>query len=54
MFVKTNLAFEQFAGFIELGTEADAESIREIDEVNSQFDLLTVRLNVLLGNTLVN
>ena len=40
--------------YIELETKTDANSIREMDEVNQQFELLTDRLNVLLGNILVN
>ena len=40
--------------YIELETETDKESLRELNEINNQFELLTVRLNVLLGNTLVN
>jgi hypothetical protein len=40
--------------FIEIETKTDEESLRELNEINNQFELLTVRLNVLLGNVLVN
>lgn len=40
--------------YIELEGKSDAESVRELEEINNQFELLTDRLNVLLGNTLVN
>jgi len=40
--------------YIELETKTDAESLREKNEINQEFELLTDRLNVLLGNTLVN
>ena len=36
--------------YIELETSTDADSIRELDEINQEFELLTDRLNVLLGN----
>ena len=36
--------------YIELETKTDADSLRELDEINNQFELLTGRLNVLLGN----
>ena len=38
--------------YIEL--ETDPDSVHELEEINNQFELLTVRLNVLLGNILVN
>jgi nitrate reductase assembly molybdenum cofactor insertion protein NarJ len=40
--------------YFELETKTDEDSINELDEIKNQFDLLTVRLNILLGNTLVN
>lgn len=40
--------------YIELEEKADDQSIRELDEINLKFEILTERLNVLLGNTLVN
>jgi len=40
--------------YIELEAKTDAESVRKLEEINNQFELLTDRLNVLLGNTLVN
>ena len=40
--------------YIELETKTDANSVRELEEINNQFELLTDRLNVLLGNILVN
>lgn len=40
--------------YIELETNAYAESVCEMDAINQQFELLTDRLNVLLENTLVN
>ena len=40
--------------FIEIETKTDEESLREKNEINQEFELLTDRLNVLLGNILVN
>ncbi len=40
--------------FIEIETKTDEESLREKNEINQEFELLTDRLNVLLGNVLVN
>lgn len=40
--------------YIELEDKIDADSIRELDEIKKHFELLTDRLNVLLGNILVN
>jgi len=40
--------------WIPLEDKTDEESIRERDEINQQFELLNDRLNVLLGNKLVN
>ena len=40
--------------YIELETKTDADSVRELNEINHQFELLTDSLNVLLGNILVN
>ena len=40
--------------YIKIETKTDAESLREKNEINQEFELLTDRLNVLLGNTLVN
>ena len=40
--------------WIEFESKTDAESLRELEEINNQFELLTDRLNVLLGNILVN
>ena len=41
-------------GSIELETKTDEDSVRELNQINEQFELLTDRLNVLLGNILVN
>ena len=40
--------------YIELENKTDAESVRELNQINQQFELLSVRLNVLLGIILVN
>ena len=40
--------------YIEIETKTDEESLREKNEINQKFELLTDRLNVLLGNILVN
>ena len=40
--------------YIELETKTDADSIREKEEINQEFEMLTDRLNVLLGIVLVN
>ena len=40
--------------YIELETKTDEDSVRELNQINQQFELLTDRLNVLLGNILVN
>ena len=40
--------------YIEIETKTDEESLREKNEINQEFELLTDRLNVLLGNILVN
>ena len=40
--------------YIELETKTDAKSIRELEEINQQFEKLDDRLNIVLGNTLVN
>jgi hypothetical protein len=40
--------------YIELEIKTDAESLREKNEINQEFESLTDRLNVLLGNVLVN
>ena len=40
--------------YIELETETNEDSVRELNQFNQQFELLTDRLNALLGNTLVN
>ena len=47
-------AMEQTQRAIELENKTDAESILELQRINEQFEELTDRLNVLLGNTLVN
>ena len=47
-------AMEQTQRAIELENKTDAESLREIEGINNQFGLLTDRLNVLLGNILIN
>ncbi len=39
---------------IELETKTDADSVLELQMINEKFEELTDRLNVLLGNTLVN
>lgn len=36
--------------YIELETKTDEESLREKNEINQEFELLTDRLNILLGN----
>ncbi len=40
--------------YIELEGKTDTESVLELDEINQKFELLNDRLNVLLGNTLIN
>jgi hypothetical protein len=40
--------------YIEIETKTDDDSLREKNEINQEFELLTDHLNVLLGNTLVN
>lgn len=40
--------------WIPLEDKTDEESISERDEINQQFELLNYRLNILLGNVLVN
>ena len=40
--------------YIELETKTDEDSVCELNQINQQFELLTDRLNVLLGNVLVN
>ena len=40
--------------YLELETETNEDSVRELEEINQQFELLTDRLNVLLGNIFVN
>ncbi len=40
--------------YIELENKTDADSVRELEDINNQFELLTDRLNVLLGNKLLN
>ncbi|MBK7631306.1 MAG: hypothetical protein IPJ23_11510 [Ignavibacteriales bacterium] len=40
--------------YIQLEIKIDEESLREKNEINQEFELLTDRLNVLLGNILVN
>ena len=40
--------------WIELEEKTDNQSIRELEEINLKFEILTDRLNVLLGNTIVN
>ena len=40
--------------YIELETKTDAQSLGEKQMINGKFDELTDRLNVVLGNTLVN
>ncbi|MFZ1518688.1 MAG: hypothetical protein WAU11_07930 [Ignavibacteriaceae bacterium] len=40
--------------YIELENKTDVDSVQELEEINNQFELLTDRLNVLLGNILVN
>jgi NAD/NADP transhydrogenase beta subunit len=40
--------------FIELENKTDADSVLEMQRINEKFEELDVRLNVLLGNTLVN
>ena len=39
---------------IELEVKTDEKSIRELQEIDDEFEELTDRLNVVLGNTLVN
>ena len=40
--------------YIELETKTDEDSLSEMQKINEKFEELTDRLNVLLGNTLVN
>lgn len=40
--------------YIELENKTDDDSFREFKEINRQFELLTDRLNAVLGNILVN
>jgi len=40
--------------YIELENKTDVESVREMQIINEKFEELTDRLNVVLGNTLVN
>jgi hypothetical protein len=40
--------------YIELETKTDKESLRELNEITNQFEILTDRLNALLGNILLN
>jgi len=40
--------------YIELEIKTDTDSLREKNEINQEFELLTDRLNDLLGNILVN
>jgi len=40
--------------YIELENKTDADSVREIHIINRKFEELDDRLNILLGNTLVN
>lgn len=40
--------------WIELEEKTDGESLRELEEINLKFEILTDRLNVLLGTTLIN
>ena len=45
---------EVLYGKIKTQSKTDAESIRELEEINNKFIEIDDRLNVLLGNTLVN
>ena len=47
-------AMEQTQRAIELENKTDAESLSEMQRINEKFEELTDRLNVLLGNILVN
>ena len=47
-------AMEQTQRSIELENKTDAESVNEMQRINEKFEELTDRLNVLLGNILVN
>jgi hypothetical protein len=40
--------------FIQIESKTDEKFLREKNEINQEFELLTDRLNVLLGNVLVN
>jgi len=40
--------------YIELENKTDADSLLELQRINKKFEELTDRLNVLLGNILVN
>jgi len=40
--------------FIELEVKTDEESIRELQEIDAEFEELTVRLNILIGGTGIN
>ena len=47
-------AMEQTQRAIELENKTDAESLSDMQKINDKFEELTDRLNVLLGNILVN
>ena len=47
-------AMEQTQRAIELENKTDAESLREMQRINEKFEELDDRLDVLLGNVLVN
>jgi len=47
-------AMEQTQRSIELENKTDEESLREMQRINKKFEELTDRLNVVLGNKLVN
>ncbi len=40
--------------YIELENKTDVDSVRKMKMIKEKFELLDDRLNVLLGNTLVN
>jgi hypothetical protein len=40
--------------YIELDGKTDADSVLEMQRINEKLEELTDRLNILLGNTLVN
>ena len=52
--ILNTLQWNRHKDAIELENKTDAESLSEMQRINEKFEELTDRLNVLLGNTLVN